>query len=74
MSVCIRPTGHLKSNFNNQSEIKVDAGRSIRETLVMLQIKPELIAGVVVNGVLQSKDYVLQEKDDVKLFAIMGGG
>jgi sulfur carrier protein ThiS len=74
MSVRIRPMGQLKSSLNNQSEITVDAGRTVRETLVMLQIKPEIVAGVVVNGDLQSMDYVLLENDDVKLFSIMGGG
>lgn len=74
MSVRIRPMGQLKGYLNNQSEITVEAGRTVRETLVMLQIQPELVAGVVVNGVLQSKDYITQEEDDVKLFAVMGGG
>jgi sulfur carrier protein ThiS len=74
MSVNIRPMGQLKSLLNDQPEITVEAGHTVRETLVMLQIKPEIVAGVVVNGVLQSKDYTLQEADDVKLFAIMGGG
>ncbi len=74
MSVCLRPAGQLKGLLNNQSEITVDAGKTVRETLILLQIKPELVAGVVVNGVLQSKDYLLQEADDVKLFSIMGGG
>jgi molybdopterin converting factor small subunit len=40
----------------------------------MLQIQQEVVAGVVVNGDLQSKDYILQDEDVVKLFAIMGGG
>jgi len=35
---------------------------------------PEMVAGVVVNGDLQSKDYILQDKDDVKLIAVMSGG
>jgi sulfur carrier protein ThiS len=74
MSVCIRPAGQLKNLLNHQTEIIVEAGVTIRETLIMLQIKPELVAGVVVNGVLQSKDYLLQEADEVKLFSIMGGG
>jgi len=74
MSACIRPMGQLKSLLNNQSKITVEVGRTVREILVMLQIKPEVVAGVIVNGDLQSKDYILQEDDDVKLFSIMGGG
>ncbi len=68
----IRLVGQLKSYLNNQSEIKVDTGRTVRETLAALQIKPEVVADVAVNGVLQSKDYILQEEDDVKLLAVMG--
>ena len=74
MPACIRPTGQLKSYLNNQSEITVEAGRTVREILVMLQIKPEVVAGVIVNGDLQSKDYTIQEDDVIKLFSIMGGG
>ena len=74
MPVIIQPMGQLKSYFNDQSEITVEAGHTVRETLVRLQIKPEIIAGVIVNGVLQSKDYTLQDEDSVKLFAVMGGG
>ena len=74
MSVIIRPMGQLKYLFNNQSKITVEAGYTVRETLTALQIQPEIIAGVVVNGDLQSKDYLLREEDDVKLFAVMGGG
>ncbi len=46
----------------------------MREILAVLQIQSEIIVGVVVNGVLQSKEYTLQEEDDVKLFAVMNGG
>ena len=74
MSVCIRPMGQLKSLLNDQPEITAEAGHTIREILVMLQIKPELVAGVIVNGVMQSKDYTLQEADVVKLFSVMSGG
>ena len=74
MPACIRPMGHLKSLFNNQPEITVQAGRTVRETLALLQVKQEIVAGVVVNGFLQSKAYILQDEDDVKLLAVMGGG
>jgi len=74
MSVIIRPMGQLKSYLNNRSEITVEAGHTLPETLAALQIQPEVVAGVVVNSVLQSKAYTLQDEDDVKLFAIMSGG
>jgi sulfur carrier protein ThiS len=74
MPVIIRPMRQLKSLLNGQSEITVEAGCTVRETLAVLQFKSEIIAGVVVNGELQSKDYILQDNDDVKLFAVMSGG
>jgi sulfur carrier protein ThiS len=74
MSVIIRPMRQLKSLLNDQSEITVEPGYTVRETLARLQIKSEIIAGVIVNSELQSKDYILQDNDDVKLFAVMSGG
>ncbi len=74
MSVQIRPVGQLKSFFNNQPVITVASGKTVREILIEAQIKPEMVAGVVVNGNLQTKDYLLQEDDDVKLMAVMSGG
>jgi menaquinone-dependent protoporphyrinogen IX oxidase len=66
--------GQLKSFFYNQPKITGETGRMVRETLVRLQVKPEVIAGVIVNGILQSKDFSLLDEDSVKLFAVMGGG
>jgi sulfur carrier protein ThiS len=74
MSVTIHLVGQLKSIFNNQSAINVDAGQTVREFLIAAQVMPEMVAGVVVNGDLQSKDYILQDEDDVKLIAVMSGG
>lgn len=74
MSVRLQLIGELKSYFGNQAEITVEAGRTVRETLADMQIRPEIVAGVFVNGVLESKDYRLQEEDTVKLLAVMGGG
>jgi sulfur carrier protein ThiS len=74
MAVIIHPVGQLKSLLNNQSKVTVEAGQTVREILVAAQIIPELVAGVVVNGDLQSKDYILQDEDDVKLIAVMSGG
>ena len=74
MPAVIHPVGQFKNFFNNQSEITVESGRTVRETLQLLKVEPLVVAGVIVNGVMQTKDYTLQEGDDVKLFAVMGGG
>ena len=74
MSVIFRPLGMLKSYIGNEKEVAVDAGRSVRETLDILGINPDLVAGVFVNDEQQSKDYILQDGDKVKVMAVIGGG
>jgi sulfur carrier protein ThiS len=74
MSAYIRPIGTLKSYIGGQTEVAVDAGRTVRETMAALGIPPEIIALVLVTDAQQSKDYVLQDGDVVKLIAVIGGG
>jgi sulfur carrier protein ThiS len=74
MTATIHPVGQLKNYFANQSTITVEKGQTVREVLVAAKILPEMVAGVVVNGDLQSKDFILQDADDVKLIAVMSGG
>ncbi len=74
MSVQIRPVGQLKSFFNNQPVITMDSGKTVREILIEAKIVPEMVSGVVVNGDLQTKDYILQDNDVVKLMGVFGGG
>jgi sulfur carrier protein ThiS len=74
MTVTIHPFGMLKEYLAGQKEVRVDPGRSVRDTLTSLGIKPDLVAGVFVNGEQQTKDYILQEGDDIRLLAVIGGG
>ncbi len=74
MTVIIHLVGQLKSIFNNQPTISAEAGQTVREFLITAHVIPEMVAGVVVNGDLQSKDYVLRDADDVKLIAVISGG
>lgn len=74
MTVRIRLLGQLKNMLDLQPEFTADAGLSIREILELMQIRSELVAGVIVNGALQSKDYCVQDGDEVQLMAVMGGG
>ena len=75
MPVTLRPIGHLKSLVNDQTEVIVPAGTSVREALVLVHIPPEVVALVVINGVHQTdKDTILNEGDVVKLMAVIGGG
>ena len=74
MTATIRPLGMLKTYIGELKETSVDTGLSVREALIMLGINPDLVAGVFVNDEQQSKDYILQDGDIVKLLAVMGGG
>jgi sulfur carrier protein ThiS len=74
MSASIRLGASLKILIGGRDEYAVEPGRSVRETLVSLGIKPELVAMVSVNEEMQRKDYVIQEGDTVRLLAVVGGG
>lgn len=74
MAATIKPIGTLKSYIGGQTEVSVDAGRTVRETVKALAIPPEIVALVMVNDAQQPKDYVVQDEDVVKLIAVMGGG
>jgi len=74
MPATLRPSGALKSYIGGKSEIAVEAGRSVRETLSALNIPPEVVALVMVNEAQKTKDYVLQEGDVVRVLAVIGGG
>jgi sulfur carrier protein ThiS len=74
MTATIKPLGMLKSYIGNVQETEVEAGSSIRQALINLGINPDLVAGVFVNDEQQSKEYVLQDGDMVKLLAVIGGG
>jgi len=74
MPATLRPSGALKSYIGGKSEIAVEAGRTVRETLSALNIPPEVVALVMVNEAQKTKDYVLQEGDVVRVLAVIGGG
>ncbi len=78
--VTIKPLGLLKTYIEGQSERLVEPGQSVREALVRLGIPPEVVALVTVKAAgqeaeeQQSKDYILQEGDTVRVLAVVGGG
>ena len=75
MSVTLRPIGHLNSLVNDQVDISVPSGISVREALALIKIPSELVALVVVNGVhTTDKGTILNDGDVVKLMAVIGGG
>ncbi|MBI5030449.1 MAG: MoaD/ThiS family protein [Chloroflexi bacterium] len=74
MSAEIKAVGIIKSYLGDKSSIGVEAGRTVRETMRALNIPSEMVALVLVNDQPQSKDYVVQEGDTIKLLAVVGGG
>ena len=74
MTAIIRTSSALQTSLDGKVEFEVEAGLSVRESLLKINIKPELIALVIVAGEQKSKDYIIQEKDVVKVMAIIGGG
>ena len=74
MPATLRPIGSLKTYTAGQAEVTVESGRTVRETLAAAGIPSEVVAGVLLNDVLLSKDYCVKEGDILKLSAIIGGG
>jgi sulfur carrier protein ThiS len=74
MPATLRPSGSLRDAVGGKAEVQVEAGRTVRETLAALGIVPEVVALVVVNEEQQSKDYVIQEGDVIRVLAVIGGG
>jgi len=74
MPATLRPSGSLRDLVGGQAELQVEVGRTVRETLALLGIVPEVVALVVVNEQQQSKDYVIQEGDTIRVLAVIGGG
>jgi sulfur carrier protein ThiS len=74
MSATLRFGASLKNMLGLKDEFAVESGRSVRETLISLSIKPELVAMVSVNEEMQMKDYIIKEGDIVRVLAVIGGG
>ena len=74
MTANIRLSDSLKNMLGCEGLFTVDSGHSVREAILSLKINPDLVAVVTVGEELESKDYVIQEGDTVRLLAIIGGG
>lgn len=74
MTATIRLGASLKNLLGGKDEFTVEPGCKVRETIISLGINPELVAMVSVNDEMQTKDYVIQDRDEVRLMAVIGGG
>jgi len=73
--VPITVIGLLKNYTRNRESLTLHAaGKSINQVLAELGIPSVLVAVVLINGRQESKDYVLQDGDIVKLIPLVGGG
>lgn len=74
MTATIFPVGILKQHANGQDKIIVPSGFSVRQSLALVNIPSELVALVIVNGEARDKEYIVSDADQIKLFAVVGGG
>lgn len=74
MGVTLIPVGALKEYTGGQGRLELAAGSTVAEMLEAVGIPPALVAGVVRDGELVSKDYRPQDGETIKVLAIMGGG
>ena len=80
MSVTFISIGSLKhfcSSVNNgKGRLVVEdrEGRSLKGVCQEIGLPVKLISLYIVNGKAESKDYILQRGDEIKLIAAMGGG
>ena len=78
MAAQIKLTGLLKSYADGQPVIFIQVTEesliTVRDFLISLKIPSEMIAMVMVNGVLQEKDYAMRDQDIVQLIPLIGGG
>jgi hypothetical protein len=80
MGVTFISKGSLKRYFHNVANgkdrlvVENQEGRSLKTVCQEIGLPVNLISLYIVNGKAESKDYILQHGDEVKLIAAMGGG
>lgn len=74
MGVTLVPAGFLKEYTGGRQRLELATGPTVAEMLEAVGIPPALVAGVVRDGELVSKDYHPRDGETIKLLAVMGGG
>lgn len=74
MGVTLIPVGFLREYAGGQERLELAAGSTVAEMLEEAGIPSALVAGVMRDGELLSKDYRPQEGETIKVMAVMGGG
>lgn len=71
----ITPVGLLQKYIGvRETPIVTRGGQTVAEVVEALGIPSVLVAVVLINGHQESKGYVLQDGDVVKLMPLVGGG
>ena len=79
MTATLRPMGALRTLTPNdgpgeRTTITVQHGQSLESACREAGVRWDLVALFVVNGRQESGSYVLQDGEDIKLVALVGGG
>lgn len=74
MTATLRPYGVLKEYIGGAYETTIGAEVTVRQAIASLGMPPEVVALVLVNDEQESKDYIIQDGDYIKLLAVIGGG
>ncbi|MGB9672802.1 MAG: MoaD/ThiS family protein [Anaerolineales bacterium] len=74
MTAILKPLGLLKEYIHGENQTVIPSGITVRQALADLKIPSEIVALVVVNGSQQTKDYLVQDGDEIKILAVVGGG
>ncbi|MFC2063839.1 hypothetical protein ACFLXB_01955 [Chloroflexota bacterium] len=57
-----------------KTEFIVESGKNINDIIRDIGINPAIIALVIVNGVQETKEYIVKDDDIIKALAVIGGG
>ena len=79
MIVIVRGFSIIEDYFKNKYKknpitLRIESGTTIEELIKILDIPRNEAGIVIVNGSVVHKEHVLNQRDDVKLFAPLGGG
>jgi sulfur carrier protein ThiS len=74
MSVTLILVGGLKEYAGGRERVEAAAGPTVAKILEDAGIKPALVAAVLQDDHMVSLDYRPQDKETLKLIAVIGGG
>lgn len=70
----LHPIGMLKQYTHGLSDVSIEPGKTIRDVFDQLCIPTHVVALVLVNKEVVSKDYLIRQNDYIEIMAVLGGG